>query len=116
MLSGEQRERARDRWTDIFEKVYSKDTSIFHHGTELIVVNVETMKCYGEDGLEYTLQVAPWENEADEDCISRAEVFSVIDSCQDLNDKGKYNTLAEVMEKVLKLPSVVPTFGVTNRE
>ena len=43
-----------------------------------------------------------------EDCISRAEVLSIISDCQDIEDKAKYNTLAEVFNKVLDAPSVVP--------
>ena len=59
-------ERARKRWMAMFENLYPKYESMFRYGTELMIIDRETLKTYGEDGKEYTLQVAPWESE-DED-------------------------------------------------
>lgn len=47
----------------MFDKVYSRNESLFRYGTELIVADRESMECIGEDGLHYTLQIAPWEKE-----------------------------------------------------
>ena len=63
MLSAEQREYARQRWMDMFEKVYEKNESIFRYGNTLVVTDAESLRCYGEDGKEYTLQIADWERE-----------------------------------------------------
>ena len=62
MLSAEQREYARQRWMDMFEKVYEKNESIFRYGNTLVVTDTESLRIYGEDGKEYTLQIADWES------------------------------------------------------
>lgn len=63
MLSAEKREKARERWMEMFDAVYSKNESLFSWGTTLVVADTDTLVCYGEDGLAYTLQAAPWERE-----------------------------------------------------
>ena len=63
MLSAEQRERARERWMAMFDEVYPKNESLFSDYATLIVTNTEDLRTFGEDGKEYTLQVAPWESE-----------------------------------------------------
>lgn len=61
MLSGDYEEKARERWMKMFDNIYPKCESLFRYGTELVVADRETLKTFGEDGKEYTLQVAPWE-------------------------------------------------------
>lgn len=61
MLSAE--ERAKKRWMDMFDRVYPKCASMFRADTTLVISNTEDLRTYGEDGLEYTLQIAPWESE-----------------------------------------------------
>lgn len=58
----DKRDQARSRWMQIFENLYPKYESLFRYGTELVVADAETLKTYGEDGKEYTLQIAPWED------------------------------------------------------
>lgn len=61
MLSAEAEERAKKRWMDMFDRVYPKCASMFQAHTTIVISNTEDLRTYGEDGLEYTLQVAPWE-------------------------------------------------------
>lgn len=57
------KENARKWWMDIFENVYPRCKSMFCHEAELAIINMKTLRAYDEDGLEYTLQVAPSESE-----------------------------------------------------
>lgn len=66
MLSAEAEEKARRRWMDMFDKVYPKCESMFRADSTLVISRVDDLKTYGEDGLEYTLQVAPWEGDGEE--------------------------------------------------
>ena len=63
MLSVEEKERARKRWMDAFDRIYPECESIFSPNATIVVANTEDLTVYGEDGLAYTLQVAPWESE-----------------------------------------------------
>lgn len=63
MLSAEAKERARKRWLDMFDNIYPNCESMFWSNATLVISNTEDFRTYGEDGREYTLQVAPWESE-----------------------------------------------------
>ena len=67
MLSGEQRERAKQRWIEAFDRIYPKCERLFQWDTTLVISDAETMVCYGEDGKQYILQVAPWEKNEEEE-------------------------------------------------
>ena len=60
------REKAKEKWMSAFDKIYDKAPSMFELHKTLIVTDTESMVSYGEDGKEYTLQIAPWERK-DED-------------------------------------------------
>ena len=60
------REKAKERWIAAFDKIYDRAPSMFAWHKILIVTDTESMVSYGEDGKEYTLQIAPWERD-DED-------------------------------------------------
>ena len=66
MLSSEEREKAKQRWLEAFDRIYPKCERLFRWDATLVVTDTETMVCYGEDGKEYTLQVAPWDKDEEE--------------------------------------------------
>ena len=50
---------------DTLDEIYDRAPSLFSENATIVIANTETMEVYGEDGKEYTLQVAPWEIEGD---------------------------------------------------
>lgn len=61
MLSEEQRNRAKKRWDDLFEAVYSKNPSLFNHGRELMIADRESLEAYDEEGRKLTIQPDPYD-------------------------------------------------------
>lgn len=60
------REKAKEKWMSAFEEIYDKAPSMFEWHKTLIVTDTESMVSYGEDGKEYTLQIAPWEKDVED--------------------------------------------------
>ena len=44
-----------------FDELYDAHPSMFSENATLVITNTEDLNVYGEDGKEYTLQLAPWE-------------------------------------------------------
>lgn len=61
MLSEEQRERAKKRWDNLFEKVYYQNPSLFNYGREITIADRESLEAYDEEGRKLTLQPDPYD-------------------------------------------------------
>lgn len=58
----------KEHWDKVYDTLWEKCETLFRDGMgELIVANPKDMRCVGTDGKEYTLQIAPWEIEEDQE-------------------------------------------------